>query len=122
VVASVAFICEAVFMGIAPYLGGPVPAAVSLGALGILNGFANIITITAFQRWARPGMLGRLMGLLMLASMGTFPVSVVIGGVIVNSLGPAIFFPIAATTIALAVLAGLSQPSWRAFGAREASD
>jgi predicted MFS family arabinose efflux permease len=118
IVASVAYLGVAVAMAVAPYLGGPIGAAIALAVLGLLNGFGNIIAITVFQRWAPASMLGRLMGLLMLASLGTFPISVAIGGFVVKALGPAAFFPIAGSAIALAVLVGLTQQAWRSFGAR----
>jgi hypothetical protein len=57
------------------------------------------------------------MGVLMLASFGIFPVSVALGAVLVHDLGPAPFFPIAAAVTAAAILAGLSQRSWRNLGA-----
>jgi hypothetical protein len=52
----------------------------------------------------------------MLASVGTFPVSVLVAGLIVHGLGAALFFPLTAATIAAAILIGLSQPAWRNFG------
>lgn len=115
--ATAAFGAESLAMGLAPYLGGVVEAGAALAALGVLNGLGNLITITAFQRWAPPDLLGRLMGLLMLSSMGVFPVSVVLAGWVCRSLGPAPFFPLAGAALGLAVLAALSQSSWRSFGA-----
>lgn len=117
IVASWVFLTEAVLMAFVPYLGGAIPAGGALAGFGALNGFGNVITITAFQRWAPRALLGRLMGLLMLASLGMFPVSVVVAGVVVRALGPALFFPIASVPLGLAVLAALSQPTWRRFGA-----
>jgi len=114
--ASAAFLTEAAFLASVPYLGGVIPAAGALAAYGALNGFGNIIAITAFQRWAPPGILGRLMGLLLLASFGIFPVSVLLGGLVVRDLGASAFFLLAAAILAIAVLAGLTQPTWRAFG------
>jgi hypothetical protein len=87
--------------------------------LGIANGFANVLTITAFQRWAPPGTLSRLTGLLMLTSFGIFPISVAIAAIFVRDLGPAPFFLFAAATLAIAILAGLSQRAWRDFGAAD---
>jgi hypothetical protein len=83
----------------------------------MLNGFGNVVMITAFQRWAPPDVLGRLTGLLMLASFGVFPISVALAALVVHDLGPAPFFPLAAAALAAAVLAGLSQRTWRHFGA-----
>jgi predicted MFS family arabinose efflux permease len=117
VVGSAAFLGEAVAMALVPYLGGTVAAATMLAAFGALNGFGNVLTVTAFQRWARPDVLGQLMGLLLLASFGVFPVSVLIGGVVVHDLGPAPMFVIGSVVMAAAVLTGLTQPLWREFGA-----
>ncbi len=117
VVASVAFLLEGALMGAIPYLGGAMPAAAALVVIGALNGFGNIVTLTAFQRWAPPALMGRLMGLLMFGSFGAFPVSVAVTGAIVRVWGPAVFFPVASVLLVAAVLVGLSQPSWRAFGA-----
>ena len=114
---SAAFIAEAGFLAAAPYLGGIVADGAALAAFGFLNGVGNIVMITLFQRWAPPELLGRLMGMLMLASFGIFPVSVALGAVVVRDLGPAPFFPIAAGVTAAAILAGLSQRSWRNLGA-----
>jgi MFS family permease len=93
------------------------PAVVgSIAFGGALNGFGNILTITAFQRWAPPELLGRLMGVLLLCSFGIFPVSVALGGLVVHDFGPAPFFPVAAGILAIAVIAGLTQRPWRQFG------
>jgi predicted MFS family arabinose efflux permease len=118
IVASIAYIVEAGFVAVVPYLGSPIPAGVALAVFGGLNGFGNVLTITAFQRWAPSELLGRLMGLVLLASFGIFPVSVALGGLVVRDFGPAPFFPLAGAVLALAVLAGLTQGSWRAFGMR----
>jgi len=119
VIASIAFLIEAGCLGVIPYLGGTIPAGAALAAFGALNGFGNVITITAFQRWAPPALMGRLMGLLMFAAMGVFPLSVLLGGVVVHDAGPAPFFPLAAVILAVAVIAGLSQRSWRTFGSND---
>jgi hypothetical protein len=115
--ASAVFLAEALFLALVPYLGGVLAAGAAIAVSGSLNGFGNIVTITAFQRWAPPALLGRLMGLLMLGSFGVFPLSVLASGAVVHTWGPAIFFPLAGGVLALAVLAGLTQPSWRDFGA-----
>ena len=116
VVASWAFLAEAAFMAVVPYLRSAVPAGAALAVFGALNGFGNVLTITALQRWAPPELLGRLMGLVLLAIFGIFPVSVVLGGIVVHDFGPAPFFPAAAATLVAAVLAGLTQRTWREFG------
>jgi MFS family permease len=120
IVASAAFAVEGALVGVIPYLGGPIPAAVTLVVIGSLNGFGNIVMITAFQRWAPPALLGRLMGLLMLGSFGAFPVSVAVTGAVVHAWGPAMFFPLASGLLVVAVLFAVSQRSWRAFGSKGA--
>jgi MFS family permease len=116
-VGSIAFLAEALFLALVPVAGGVIPAGAALAACGLCNGFGNVVMITVFQRWAPPNLLGRLTGLLMLASFGVFPISVALGAVIVHNFGPALLFPLAATVLAAAILAGLSQRSWRELGA-----
>lgn len=116
IVASAAFATQAVFLAVIPYLGGALPAGFALAAFGALNGFGNVVSITAFQRWAPPALLGRLMGLLLLAGFGVFPISVLLGGWVVHALGAAAFFPIAAAMLLVPILAGLTQRAWRDFG------
>ena len=82
------FIGECAFMAAVPYLGSVLASGAALAIFGALNGLGNVIMITLFQHWAPPALLGRLMGLIMLAAFGTFPVSVILGGVVVPSLGP----------------------------------
>jgi hypothetical protein len=48
---------------------------------------------------------------------GVFPLSVALAALVVHGFGPALFFPLAAATLAAALLAGLSQRTWRNFGA-----
>ncbi|MHB8458153.1 MAG: MFS transporter, partial [Acidimicrobiales bacterium] len=122
IIASLAFLAEAAFAAAIPYLGGALAAGAALAAFGALNGFGNIIMITAFQRWAPPEVMGRLMGVLLLAGFGIFPISVLLGGLVVHHLGPAAFFPIAGAILAAAIGVGLTQPSWRAFGASDEPD
>ena len=119
--ASFFFLAEAACIGLVPYLGGIPGAAAAMAGLGIANGFGNILTITAFQRWAPPDLLGRLTGLLLLTSFGVFPLSVALGALFVRDLGPAPFFLFAAGTLAAAILFGLTQRSWREFGAGQAA-
>jgi MFS family permease len=110
------FIVGGVFLSLTPYLGGTALAAMALGVFGLANGFGNIVTITVLQRWAPPAILGRLMGTIMLASIGIFPLSVFVGGVVVTHTGPAPFFPLAAGAMMLALVVGLGRRIFRDFG------
>jgi MFS family permease len=117
VLGALVFLVEAVFIAVVPFTGSTTLAAAVLVVDGLANGFGNIVMITAFQQWAPPRMLGRLMGLLMLASFGSFPVSVALAALVVHNFGPALFFVSAAVLLALALLVGLSQRRWRDFAA-----
>lgn len=120
-VASAAFLVECAAMAAVPYLGGIPGAAAAMVIFGACNGFANVVLVTKFQLWAPPAMLGRLMSLIMLGSFGSFPLSVALTGLIVGHLGSAVFFPIAADMVAVAVLGGLASGDWRAFGTPQAA-
>jgi predicted MFS family arabinose efflux permease len=117
IVGSLAFLAEAACIAVAPYLGATFAVAAAMAGTGVLNGFGNVLTITAFQRWAPPAALGRLAGLLTLTSFGVFPISVALAAVLVRHWGPSPFFLLAAASTAVAILAGLSQRAWRDFGA-----
>ena len=117
IVGSLAFLAEAACIAVVPYLGATAAVAAAMAGLGIMNGFGNVLTITAFQRWAPPSALGRLAGLLTLTSFGVFPISVALAALVVRHWGPTPFFLLAAATVTVAILAGLSQRAWRDFGA-----
>ncbi|MDA8063033.1 MAG: MFS transporter [Actinomycetota bacterium] len=116
-VASGAFLVVAACGAAVPYLGGALGAGAALGAFGLLNSFGNIVILTSLQRSAPPALMGRLMGLIMFAAMGIFPLSVLLAGAFVSRLGPAPWFPLDGALLAFAVLGGLTQGSWRRFGA-----
>jgi MFS family permease len=116
--ASVVFLVEAVAIALTPYLGGEAGAAAMLFVTGATNGLGNVTFLTVLQKWAPPALLGRIMGALMLCAFGSFPLSVVISGVLVRHIGPALFFPVAGGLVAVAILAGLTQREFREFGAR----
>ena len=78
-----------------------------------------MIVITPVQRWAPPRLLGRVMSVVMLAGLGSFPLSVAVSGVLVRHLGPAPFFPVAGAVVAVAILGALSRAEFRDFGTAE---
>ena len=118
IAACLSFLAEAAAVCLLPFLGGLPGAAAATAVLGACNGFGNIIMITLLQQWAPGYLLGRVMSLVMLAAMGTYPVSVAVTGVAVHSFGPAPFFPVAGVMLALAMLGALTQRTIRTFGAR----
>jgi hypothetical protein len=121
VIGALGFLVEAALIAAVPFVGAIAVTAAVLAGSGLVNGFGNVLMITAFQRWAPPRLLGRLMGLMMLASFGTFPLSVAAAALVVHNLGPAPFFLLAAALLAAALLTGLSQRPWRDFSAEPAA-
>lgn len=91
--------------------------AMALGSFGALLAVANIVMVTAVQLWADPRVLGRIMSILILASVGLFPVSVAIAGFAVHAIGPRGFFDATGLTLLLATLGTLATPVSRRFGA-----
>lgn len=113
---SLALLIMAASIAIVPFAGSPAADGAALAAFGGLDGFGNIIAITAIQRWAPREILGRVMGLILLAGVGIYPVSVALAGVAVRDYGAVPYFPAAGAILAAAVLTGLTQRSWRIFG------
>ena len=116
---SIVYLAEAGACALVPYIGGTLPAGAALLLFGALEGFGNIVIITAFQRWTPPQLRGRVMGLLILAAVGTFPVSVLLAGLIVHDLGPATFFPLNGAILAATITWALTQRTWREFGTQD---
>jgi MFS family permease len=117
IAACIAFLAGALFLAVVPYAGGLAIIGATIAVYGVFNGFGNVVMITVFQRWAPAELLGRLTGLLLMASFGVFPISVALGALVVHRFGPVPFFPLAAAVLAAAILAGLSQRCWRNLGA-----
>jgi MFS family permease len=113
---SAAFLVAAVLIGVVPYAGGTAAVGVVMAGFGVMNGLGNIVMLTLFQRWSPPALLGRLTALIMLGAFGLFPLSALLGAVVVHSFGPAPFFVIAAALLAAAIAGGLTQRSWRDLG------
>lgn len=109
----------AVVMGVAlaavPFAGGLVGAAVCICVYAVASGWQNIVAVTMLQVWTPPALIGRVMSLVMLAVMGTFPISVAVAGFGVRHLGAAPFFPVAGAAISLAVLGALTQKAFRGY-------
>jgi hypothetical protein len=84
-------------VGLVPSL---VPAALLMGFSGISTGVVNTYAISWLQRRTDPAMQGRVMSLVMLASMGLTPVAYAASGAIAN-LNPTLLFVIAGGMILL---------------------
>lgn len=112
-----AFLVAAVAVCLVPFLGGLPGAAAAILVLAIGSGFGNIVIITLLQQWAPGRLLGRVMSLVMLASIGSFPASVAVSGLLVHRLGPSPFFPVAGLVLGITILVALTQRELRDFGA-----
>jgi MFS family permease len=116
IVACAGFVVEGAALCLLPLSGGVVGAASALVIAGLCNGFGNIVLFTLIQQRAPAQSLGRVMSLLMVAGIGSFPVSVGMAGLLVRHLHATAFFPVAGVALGLAVLAALSRREMREFG------
>jgi MFS family permease len=114
------FLIAAAGISAAPFLGGLPGVAAGMAVFGLAIGVDQVVSVTLIQRWAPPAMLGRVWGLLILASTGSFPVSTFVAGLLARHLGPTPVFPIAGALLAVSILYGLSRREFRDFGARQA--
>jgi MFS family permease len=117
VVSASVFLIAALAVASVPAAHDLPGAAAAMFVFGLVAGFGNVIFVTLIQRWAPPAMLGRVMGVVMLGSLGSFPVATAIAGMLARHLGPSPIFVISGTLLALAILAGLTQRRFRSFGA-----
>jgi Major Facilitator Superfamily len=89
-------------VGVAPLVGLVV---LIMAGMGVGGGFVNVLAVAWLQRKVDPSMLGRVMSLVMLFSMGLAPVSYAISGPFVQA-SPPLFFLVAGLLVAGAALAG----------------
>lgn len=87
-------------LGIAPNV---VLACVVIGAIGMGSGFINVILIAWLQARTEANMLGRVMSMVMLASLGLAPISYVLAGALVD-LHAALVFAVAGAIVLTAML------------------
>ena len=119
--ATAMFLVDGTAIALTPYLGGEAGAAAALFVVGATNGLGNVTFLTVLQKWAPPALLGRIMSAIFLCAFGSFPLSVVIAGVLVRHIGPALFFPVAGALVVVTMLGGLTQREFRMFGAADRS-
>jgi len=113
--ASLVLLPAAPLIAALPDGGGLIPTAIILVAAFTLIAIGNLQLITGLQQWARPELLGRVTGILMLASVGMMPLSTLLAGLVIHLTGPRGYFPLDAATIAIAAIAQLISPTWRRF-------
>jgi len=116
--ATLALLPTAPLIAAIPYTGGWISAAILLTLAFVFIAIGNLLLTTALQQWAPPQLLGRVTGLLMLASIGMLPASVLLAGILIRLAGPTIYFPLDAVTVLIAATAQLTSPTWRRFDPR----
>ena len=116
VLIAAAFVVAAAAIAAAPFIGGLPGLTAGMAVFGLGIGFDNVVSVTLIQRWAPPDMLGRVWGLLMLASVGSFSVATFVAGLLVRHLGPTPIFPISGGLLALSMGYGLTRREFRDFG------
>jgi MFS family permease len=89
--------------------GGIAFAMVCMLIGGVANSITNVLLFTVVQLVIPRHLLGRVMGLLMFGSLGTYPISVAVVGTLSNQFGPAILFPGSSLLLALVMLFGMTQ-------------
>lgn len=110
--ALLAELIMAVTVALIPY-GGVWGAVLCMLIYGFLNSTSNVLLITLLQRIIPRHLMGRVMGLLLFASFGLYPISVALGGVLTKQLGPVVLFPFSGLLLFLAVLFGMMQKELR---------
>ena len=83
------------------FMPSVLPAAAILGATGIASGMLNTYGMSWLQRRTDPAMQGRVMSLLMLASIGLVPIGYALSGALAQ-LNVTLLFAIAGTIVFLA--------------------
>jgi hypothetical protein len=91
-------------------------AALAAG-MGLINGYIGLQFITWLQRMTEPALQGRMMSLLVLASIGLVPVSQLVAGFLIRVSFDGVIAIAGAGMVLLSLLA-VSVPSVRALGLR----
>jgi hypothetical protein len=81
-------------IGVVGLLPSLVPAAIAMGFCGVATGVVNTYGLSWLQRRTDPAMQGRVMSLVMLASMGLTPLAYAASGAIAN-VNPTLLFLLA---------------------------
>jgi MFS family permease len=111
-IALLLLLVMAVMIALLPY-GGVAGAAFCMLISGVTNSISNVLLITVIQLIIPRHLMGRAMGLLLFGSVGTYPISVALAGVLTNHFGPVILFPFSGLVLFLTILLGIAQKELR---------
>jgi hypothetical protein len=102
------------------FASSTLPAAVTALGMGLANGYASILFITWLQVRTPREMLGRMMSLLMFASVGLMPLAAAVAGALIGVSMTGLFVGAGLLVIA-AALWGLRSPALRSMGLHQAA-
>lgn len=92
-----------------PFVGGLYGAVVLIGCAGLTNGLLTVLAFTILQQQAPRHLLGRLMAVLIFASLGLYPFSVALAGLLTTRFGPVLLFPLSGAMMLIAAAFGWLQ-------------
>lgn len=100
---------QAIGLAIIPLSGQITESALILLAAGVANGMANVLFFTHVQQEVPRYLLGSMLSTFLLASLGLYPLSVMLGGFVATHFGPLVMFPLSLFLTLPVVLFGLIQ-------------
>jgi predicted MFS family arabinose efflux permease len=100
---------QAVVFILVPVFGNLVGVIVVMMIAGIFDGLINVLYFTLVQQVFPSHLIGRIFGVIMFATFGLYPLSVGLGGVVTEHIGPQVLFLTSGAAILVAALVGLSQ-------------
>lgn len=102
-------------MALLPFAGSMIVAAVLSLIMGAVNGYVNISFFTWLQKRVPENFMGRVMSLIMFASVGLTPISTALSGALMDT-NMTVLFVGAGIAMALVTLYAISSKSMRQMG------
>ncbi len=98
-----------------PFAGGLPGAILLIGCAGLTNGLLTVFAFTILQQQAPRHLMGRLMAVLIFASLGLYPFSVALAGLLTTHFGPVLLFPLSGAMMLVAAIFGWLQRDVRSL-------
>jgi MFS family permease len=109
VISLLAALAQGLAVALIPFSGGLIGAMLCLLLMGFMNSITNVLFITLMQENLPRAQLGRFMGIILFASFGSYPISVLLAGILIAHTGPAVMFPVSGAFLAVGAIYGLCQ-------------
>jgi MFS transporter, DHA3 family, tetracycline resistance protein len=100
-------------LAVFPYLSGLVPLMLTMAVLGLVAGVLTVLVLTLLQQISPPGIRGRVMAAFTSVTIGSYPVSVVLIGLIVTGWGVGTAFLIGGIGALSVAVIGITQRTVR---------